>query len=429
MGIFYEDASLTEYRDSLMINEAYVGKTPTLLEIENKIGEARAKIKYSGANNTLKEVLEINRLFEKQFGMEIFALKIYPSDIANAYTMVLARNFDIAEEEILHNMIEANAQTGYRFKPDNGFCIIMNIASSLITDPQYTNGEILAILLHELGHNFADCIYKDIEIANRDMMLATKRFLLFYIIIFALCGRFDLVKLYLSLYNRKKRRKEKRGQKVGKGKIAAFIGSLRARGADLGALIDGVLARLSGGRNIAMYKRMADSAGTKKEARKSLDRQNEIIADKFAGIYGYGPEQATALLKLTNTTSKAAKIVNKLGKFGRNMNDAFDKEMLDINDYDCHPQVIQRIMEEVKLIENELKREDIDPKVKELLQSQLDELKAILESATTVSDEMTDKEKAQAEYNKYILNQNPDSVDKEIEDKIEKALNDALYGN
>ena len=41
---------------------------------------------------------------------------------------------------------------------------------------------------------------------------------------------------------------------------------------------------------------------------------------------------------------------------------------------------------------------------------------------------MTESEEAQALYNAYIMNECPDSVDQEIEDKIEKSLEEALNG-
>ena len=39
--------SIIDYRNTQVVNEAYVGKTPTLEEIEKKIGELRENIKFS----------------------------------------------------------------------------------------------------------------------------------------------------------------------------------------------------------------------------------------------------------------------------------------------------------------------------------------------------------------------------------------------
>ncbi|MBR6289261.1 MAG: hypothetical protein IKR19_08000 [Acholeplasmatales bacterium] len=417
------------------VNEAYVGKTPTLEKIEQKIGELRSKLKFSGANSTLKETLEINRLFEEQFGMEVFALKILAATYENAYTIVLANRFDIAEFEDLPSMVEANPTTGYRFKKDNNFCIIMNITTQLIMDTDYTDAEILAILLHELGHNFADCIYDDINIANKDMMNTYRTSMVQAIIMLAISiiglpaavGLFvRFLKELKELNNKNRNKAEKKGQKIGKGKLSAFIASIKAKINGISDLVSGILFRLSGAVNT--YKRSLEISGDKDKARKSLGRQNEVIADKFAGIYGYGPDLATALLKLEATASASEKAVDKLGKFGKDINDKYTEAMLDINDYDVHPQVIQRIFEEIKLLENELKKEDLDPKVKKVIQDQLNQLREVIKIATTVKDEMNKREKTKTLYNQYIANECPDAVDKEIEDKIEESLDKVLNG-
>ena len=52
-----------------VINEAYVGKTETLLEIEDAVNKIRSNCKKFTDMNKSKEVQRLNRLFEKQFGM------------------------------------------------------------------------------------------------------------------------------------------------------------------------------------------------------------------------------------------------------------------------------------------------------------------------------------------------------------------------
>ena len=52
---------------------------------------------------------------------------------------------------------------GYRFKPNNGFCIICVVFAGILTDNNITNEEVVAVMLHELFHNFADIIQNKIE--------------------------------------------------------------------------------------------------------------------------------------------------------------------------------------------------------------------------------------------------------------------------
>ena len=57
-----------------------------------------------------------------------------------------------------------------------------------------------------------------------------------------------------------------------------------------------IRARKRGGKVYRDAKRRAGEV-VKKAAREGLERQNEVIADKFAGIYGYAVEISSALSK------------------------------------------------------------------------------------------------------------------------------------
>ena len=116
-----------------ILNEAYIGKTETLLEIEEEFNKLKAKnLKITANMSTDPCVIRINRLFEKQFGMDIFALKVLPSIRANAYTQVIAMNFDIAEEVDLPSMVTGDINRGFRYKDGNDLCIIVNISYGIM---------------------------------------------------------------------------------------------------------------------------------------------------------------------------------------------------------------------------------------------------------------------------------------------------------
>ena len=72
------------------INEAYIGKTGPLLEIERQIGRLRAKYmgKTFGADevNDDIELIKLNRMFEKFTGFNPFCLGVTTENVFNAYT-------------------------------------------------------------------------------------------------------------------------------------------------------------------------------------------------------------------------------------------------------------------------------------------------------------------------------------------------------
>ena len=155
--------SIIDYRNTQVVNEAYVGKTPTLEEIEKKIGELRENIKFSDNLNRSDQITEINRLFEKQFGMDIFALKVLQTKYIDAYTYSLSTRLDYAEKYAsLADMITADMKNGFRFKPGNDAAVVVCISYEFLHNKLWTDAEIMAILLHEIGHNFSGSLYNDI---------------------------------------------------------------------------------------------------------------------------------------------------------------------------------------------------------------------------------------------------------------------------
>lgn len=426
MGIYFNEFAFNIYRDSI-VTEAYIGKTPTLLEIENQIGVIREKAvkKYTDINRS-KEVQDLNRLFEKQFGMEIFSLHVEQNSTINAYTIPIATRFDIAFKDMLSRKIEANQKDGYRFKSGNNLCIICNIYLGLLNCPDLSNAEILAIILHELGHNFADAIYKDIEIENKSTMRNIISLLVLEAILTFGLYLIPNIKYYITNQNKYQNKKEKKETKKKQSKLGGLITGIKAKCSDFNDYINEIITRICGGAGIESYK-LQYSEKEKEEIKNSMSRQNEVIADKFAGIYGYGPELSSALIKMNKQVSKAEKFVSsKLGNFGKIMNDSFNDACKDLYKYDCHPHVIQRLNEEIKTLKSELSKSDLDPKLVTVMNKQVKQLEDLLKEVTKLSDKLPTNENERAQFFSYINDQDPDAVDEEVEKRITKAFDDLL---
>lgn len=427
--------NIYEYRDSV-ITEAYVGKTPLLLECEKaiqKIRESKNNSFYKDINRS-KEILELNRLLEKQFGMEICCVQLYPSKILNGYTMVLGNTFDVAEELDLAQWVIADKQNGYRFKPGNNFCINVHLAQALFMDDNFTNAEIVAIILHEIGHNFADCIYDPIGFANKDGMIAYKKAILAMTLIgiIILIATGDISGWFKGLYhlrvlnNKYRNTQAKKERRKAPNILRSIINGIRGNVNDFNYFVDSVLNRLFGKTWLKAKKKAAELSGAKERARNSLARQNEVIADKFAGIYGYGPDQVSALFKFDSIPGAAEKFVQGLGKFGEEANYLYQKIVEDLCDFDCHPHNIQRAYEEIKLLENELKKESCDPKAKEAIQKQIDDIKLVINEFLKIREEFSKSEKAKRLYYAYVNGSCPDAISDEIENAIEKAFDELM---
>lgn len=428
--------SIFNYRNSQVINEAFVGKTPILEEIEKKLGELREDIKFSDNLNRSPKVIEINRLFEKQFGMDIFALKVLQTQYIDAYTYSLSTRIDYVDKySSLADFITADMKNGFRFKPGNDAAVVVCISYEFLHNKLWTDAEILAILLHEIGHNFSGSLYNDIYVANREMMIQYKNTLKILIIgyaILSLClvgipGLIKTIKQYNSLKNKGIKKEAKKDRKKKPNKLKGFFGAIKGKGKDYASFVDELSARMSGDEYAEYagkyFENMENNGYGEEYFKQANGRIDEVIADKFAGIYGYGPDQATALLKCDEWDSKAAKKIKEKGsKKDKESNLKYEKVNMQIHKYDVHPQTIQRINEELKLLRREVEKDDVDPKLKEVMLGQIKQLEDIIKDATTTYEKIDKNTEARKLYNDYINDKYPDAVNEEIEDKIEECL-------
>ena len=100
----------------------------------------------------------------------------------------------------------------------------------------------------------------------------------------------------------------------------------------------------------------------------------------------------------------------------------YEKVNMQIHRYDIHPQTIQRINEELKLLKREIEKDDVDPKLKKVMLEQVKQLEDILKDATTTYEKIDKNTEARKLYNEYINDKYPDAVNDDIEEKIEECL-------
>lgn len=438
MSVFCNDIS--QYQASKVINEAYVGKTPILEEIEKKIGELRSTIKPTDHMSRLPKVIEINRLFEKQFGMDIFALKIDPSKTPNACTYTIYRKIDIADKyEDSSKMVMADSKNGYRYKKDNNFCVIVMISYGMLMDKSLTDAEVVALLLHEIGHNFSQAIYNELYFLNRSYILGAKEimkkniFMNTILTIFTM-GLF-LPRLIQSInsYNNSKNSYnldiEKRERNKKPNKFKGFFDNLKNKEYEKAEYNAEIAVRLQGS---AMPDKRREEAFTMdpdimKNIRRDVDRIDEVMSDKFAGIYGYGSELASVLLKTDYFKSKAYKDIEKNGTVkDKKMNLEFENAFFKVCDYDCHPYSIQRAKEVLNTLKREYEKEDVDDKVKEVLVEQMKVIESLIDENIKINKKLSESDNAKRLQNAIVNSEYPPAIEEYFEEEIEKRFDEAL---
>ena len=115
---------------------------------------------------TNKDVLKFNRMVEKLFGFSSFALNISPNQTINAYTWGTTVFKSKEELKRMINSLKASANTGFYHDSSSGLVTgICTLNIGLINCNDFTDEEIIACILHEIGHNFfeavtdKDCVY------------------------------------------------------------------------------------------------------------------------------------------------------------------------------------------------------------------------------------------------------------------------------
>ena len=413
------------------VNEVYVGKTPILEKIEDQMGVIRGNLNRFDDFDSNKETQILNRLFEQQFGMDVFALHMDYHKEMDAWTWALSSHIDIIKNIDFSKWVVADRKDGFRFKPKNGFCISATVSYGILGNPDLTDAEVIAIILHEIGHNFADFLDNKVYLANKKLIKSIKRLLRIEAILISIfsCGLltpfaiYNYKKTLKQFYNSNKKEKEEklqndynkeRGEKLAK----------RAEKEDenftkqmVKAKMDKFTIRTAENQKEYMNKNRAKLA---KAARESIDRRNEIIADKFTAVYGYGLELGSALDKIEKTPSDSYKIIAELPG-GKKINDKWEEIYKDITEFDCHPHTIQRINENIKILEDELNRADMDPKMKNVIKNQIKEMKALTKEIGTRINKNPNG--IQIAYDAYVYKELPDATTEKIEQEITDNFN------
>ena len=159
------------------VNEAYFGETPHLINAQRLLGQFRSKYigpKYVFDIKCLNDPLikKFNHEMEEEFGFEVFDLQIDASEIINTYTIPVGMKYDANPKK---NPV-LKTKNGYKFKKEAGYCCLVYIHAGVLFDNKFTDRECMALILHEVGHNFAGAVNGSIgmfEALHRGINLVT----------------------------------------------------------------------------------------------------------------------------------------------------------------------------------------------------------------------------------------------------------------
>ena len=368
------------------LTEVYIGKTKELLLAETQLDIFRkkymSKYVFNTRVNSDKDLLKFDRMMEDIFGFGCFTLHIHNQPSVNAFTMPI--DFRCDYKNPTDNIIAD--KNGFKFKKEYSYAAILGIYSGLIFNPAFTTPEIMALLLHEIGHNFNSALNKSNgTFTNIIVTIET-----FTSIIS--CSPLEFIntiknsnKMRMALDTAGKNMREQNAIPVIVYDVFKQLQSVLSttaltisdilRVGSLGSLTI-ITALYDCVRSASMY--IINPANIiSKIIGLNIMYKSELTADNFPTIYGYGPELASALNKFEGAEGDSSSIImrsfNKIPVLSTIMHCNEIPVFFLAQMFDEHPHSTARIKDQLDLLNLELSKQDMDPKMVDRIKKDIKE--------------------------------------------------------
>lgn len=362
------------------INEVYAGRIPEVQAIEDAVHIARQKYlgKMSLFKNSYKDqdLFLIQNAIEKAFGFYSVSFILEFSMIQNAYTSPIVYNIDVAPEDYMIPF-----KGGYKYDPKARFCTCICMTSSIFCDATFTDAEITAAILHEIGHNF---------IITKNMEAQYKAFRDAYEIMKTQTGLLKIFTaiplwIYDKLYSLKwKEINNNIWNYIKNHPVLASWYDILFKYNSLVVYIQKLVSKVSSewsGRttitkivNTLQYSMLQLNIHSNTKLIEGKAR--EYLADSFATIYGYGPESISFIKKLELSKKNIDPgaymphviIMRKISELPF-LTSAYAK--------DVHPDTAMRLSKQLDDLKREAAKSNLDSKTKKELQVQIAKMEKI----------------------------------------------------
>lgn len=375
----------------MIFNEVYVGRKPELEHMCALMGEARALYMNNKVGAARKKLSEIEPLIEDFFGFKSFSLDIDPDTDINAFTQPTVFSIMTDVNKALYT-----TNNGYKLKKEAKLAAISKITSGLFGNENFTDEEVFAIFLHEVGHSFVtrsplmDAQIKTIraqQTANLFFSLAIRMIIppLAAAKAFEIFERTNLAKRINAEMNKMAKKipiLNGVNYRIDSGVTSIFSGISHFW--DFIGTVTGINTIIGTVSNL-----IGKAVKTNKNNDAiAFDRSNERLADDFVTTYGYGEQLSTALMKMQNRAyikssyvkfCDSVPIINKIYEFNRRLSYEY------VWAIGAHPSSPDRILSIIENMEHDIKTsKDLSDKDKKALTEQLKATKKIADD--TVKD-------------------------------------------
>lgn len=348
-------------KQNQVYQEVYFGKSKDLEEAERILGEVRRVAVISPTKvNTSKALLDFNRKMEKIFGFEAFCLNIDYNVFMkmNAYTRPICFVIDAPNAE---DSLGSN-KTGFTMNAIKGSQCIVYVTYMLMKFQELTDGEVMAIIMHEIGHNFQATISPMCRGWSYFMRLVAFLSLPLQYLMNPV-GGLQMVggtrRWYTDLIDTW--RKEGNSFYSFLNSLSYCMNKMVSFVAFPFNVVMAIQRLLSGIAIPIPQPQWVTNALTALPGYKQ-----ETIADNFATAYGYGPELASALSKMKYNSygMPEDKFIRSVPVIGAiyDLEGIFITMVLSI--IDEHPNNAARAHHQIEVLQKDIMKADMDPKMK-----------------------------------------------------------------
>lgn len=366
-----------------VIHEVFFGKTKEIQAIEKKIGEIRSKYQTNQMKaNTSKEKADLEDMLCDAFGFKCCSLHIDPTPSYNAYTYPISSSvFDFRD---FRKLIVSKNGVGVKYKPEANIYLIVAVTKGLMFSSLFSDAEVTALILHEIGHNFQTAMSG--KCRNLNMINKAFNLLLAPIIILTNPQSGPFRNNYIDFI--KKIEKDFTGfadcywmiknlvitaLSIGVGALM-FISNITVMMNPL-AVIQSIPREIMSRLNIDL---LFLPAGVK----------SEIVSDAFATAYGYGAELSSGLSKIERTSGGVTpnQLIRDIPFIGSYFDLLNLPSKLICNVFDPHPNSIARMKNQLDYAKQELVSKETNPKMKKELQKQISEIERTMDKYLEIEE-------------------------------------------
>jgi len=377
------------------INEVYFGETKEIKQLQKALSELRASVLRSDnflikKANTLPEVLEFNRIVEEIFGFGSFSLQIEYNGSMNAFTIPLGYKLDVYNTR---KNLKADKQS-IKYDKEVDYSCLVFITSGLLFNEKINDREILAIILHEIGHNFSSSLNNNHAIFSmvQKAMIVVDTIeniliaILFEPKLFAniatnITTDFNFTqKIMIKIDNAIKQRANKLiifADSVESMKL--LINAYKILFKSLKIVLNDPLIIF---KNLYLNIIKLIKAYNPMNIIRSLFLYNdEKVSDNFVTMFGYSSDLSSVLVKLNYPE------INMIEKYAYEKS-SFILHLINIillpiqiiaTGIDAHPTTAQRINDQLTYLEKELAKANLDPKMEKNIKDKIKETRKELE--------------------------------------------------